>query len=373
MWVGVMSGTSLDGIDVAIVETEGGRERPRNWRVVAFRTEPYEAATRRDIEAAIISGSAASICSLDFELGARIGAAVLRTLASASLGPGDIEAIGSHGQTVWHEPPTGARRGATLQLGQAAVIAEAASCEVVSDFRVRDMAAGGEGAPLTAYTDWLLFRGDEPRAIQNIGGIGNVTALPAASSEDPPQAYDTGPGVVLIDGAVERLTGGASRFDLDGGLARRGVVSEAALSEWLADPFFSQPPPRSTGRERFSRARLLAWLDRHAALSPEDAVATLTELTARTIADAHGWLEGRPAACYLCGGGARNPVLAARLERLLSPLPVRDLSVLGLDPDAREAVAFALLARQHVLGFPANAPWATGADGPRLLGARTPA
>ncbi|WP_419942267.1 anhydro-N-acetylmuramic acid kinase [Candidatus Palauibacter sp.] len=373
MWVGVMSGTSLDGIDVAIVETEGGRERPRNWRVVAFRTEPYEAATRRDIEAAIISGSAASICSLDFELGARIGAAVLRTLASASLGPGDIEAIGSHGQTVWHEPPTGARRGATLQLGQAAVIAEAASCEVVSDFRVRDMAAGGEGAPLTAYTDWLLFRGDEPRAIQNIGGIGNVTALPAASSEDPPQAYDTGPGVVLIDGAVERLTGGASRFDLDGGLARRGVVSEAALSEWLADPFFSQPPPRSTGRERFSRARLLKWLDRHAALSPEDAVATLTELTARTIADAHGWLEGRPAACYLCGGGARNPVLAARLERLLSPLPVRDLSVLGLDPDAREAVAFALLARQHVLGFPANAPWATGADGPRLLGARTPA
>ncbi|WP_423924409.1 anhydro-N-acetylmuramic acid kinase [Candidatus Palauibacter sp.] len=373
MWVGVMSGTSLDGIDVAIVETEGGRERPRNWRVVAFRTEPYEAATRRDIEAAIISGSAASICSLDFELGARIGAAVLRTLASASLGPGDVEAIGSHGQTVWHEPPTGARRGATLQLGQAAVIAEAASCEVVSDFRVRDMAAGGEGAPLTAYTDWLLFRGDEPRAIQNIGGIGNVTALPAASSEDPPQAYDTGPGVVLIDGAVERLTGGASRFDLDGGLARRGVVSEAALSEWLADPFFSQPPPRSTGRERFSRARLLEWLDRHAALSPEDAVATLTELTARTIADAHGWLEGRPAACYLCGGGARNPVLAARLERLLSPLPVRDLSVLGLDPDAREAVAFALLARQHVLGFPANAPWATGADGPRLLGARTPA
>ena len=114
-------------------------------------------------------------------------------------------------------------------------------------------------------------------------------------------------------------------------------------------------------------------MDRHAALSPEDAVATLTELTARTIADAHGWLEGRPAACYLCGGGARNPVLAARLERLLSPLPVRDLSVLGLDPDAREAVAFALLARQHVLGFPANAPWATGADGPRLLGARTPA
>ena len=373
LWAGVMSGTSLDGIDVAIVETEGDGERPDAWRVAAFRTEPYETATRHRIAAAITSGSAASLCELDFELAERIGSAVRRAIAAASLEPGDIEAIGSHGQTVWHQPPAGSRAGATLQLGQAAVVAERTSCDVVSDFRVRDVAAGGEGAPLTAYTDWLLFRGAESRAIQNIGGIGNVTALPARSSARAPQAYDTGPGVVLIDGAVEELTGGESRFDLDGSLAGRGTVNEAALAEWLADPFFSLPPPRSTGRERFSRDRLLEWMDRHAALSAEDRVATLTELTARTIADAYGWLEEAPAACYLCGGGARNPVLAARLEDLLAPVPVRDLSALGLDPDAREAVAFALLARQHVLGFPANAPWATGADGPRLLGARTPA
>lgn len=372
-WVGVMSGTSLDGVDVAIIETEGRGERPRAWRLAAFRTEPYETALRSRIAAAITSANAATICALDFELGARIGAAVLRTLASASLDPGDIEAIGSHGQTVWHIPPAGGRTGATLQLGQPAVIAERTGCDVVSDFRVRDVAAGGEGAPLTAYTDWILLRGRESRAIQNIGGIGNVTALPGHSGGGTPQAYDTGPGVVLIDGAVEALTGGEARFDLDGAMAARGRVGEEALAEWLADPFLAQAPPRSTGREHFSRERLRAWLDRHAALSPEDAVATLTELTARTIADAYRWLEEVPAACYLCGGGARNPVLAARIGALLAPVPVRDLSVLGLDPDAREAVAFALLARQRVLGFPANAPWATGAAGPRLLGVRTPA
>ena len=372
-WVGVMSGTSLDGVDVAIVETEGREERPRAWRLAAFRSEPYETALRSRIAAAITSGNAAAICALDFELGARIGEAVLRTLASASLEPGDVEAIGSHGQTVWHTPPGGARMGATLQLGQPAVIAERTACDVVSDFRVRDVAAGGEGAPLTAYTDWILLRGRASRAIQNIGGIGNVTALPGHPSDGTPQAYDTGPGVVLIDGAVEALTGGEARFDLDGAMAVRGRVRGEALAEWLADPFFAQPPPRSTGREHFSRERLHAWLDRHAALSPEDAVATLTELTARTIADAYRWLEEVPAACYLCGGGARNPVLAARIGALLAPVPVRDLSVLGLDPDAREAVAFALLARQRVLGFPANAPWATGAAGPRLLGVRTPA
>ena len=372
-WVGVMSGTSLDGVDVAIVETEGRGERPRAWRLAAFRSEPYETALRSRIAAAITSGNAAAICALDFELGARIGEAVLRTLASASLEPGDVEAIGSHGQTVWHTPPGGARMGATLQLGQPAVIAERTACDVVSDFRVRDVAAGGEGAPLTAYTDWILLRGRASRAIQNIGGIGNVTALPGHPSDGTPQAYDTGPGVVLIDGAVEALTGGEARFDLDGAMAARGRVHGEALAEWLADPFFAQPPPRSTGREHFSRERLHAWLHRHAALSPEDAVATLTELTARTIADAYRWLEEVPAACYLCGGGARNPVLAARIGALLAPVPVRDLAALGLDPDAREAVAFALLARQRVLGFPANAPWATGAAGPRLLGVRTPA
>ncbi|WP_420635394.1 anhydro-N-acetylmuramic acid kinase [Candidatus Palauibacter sp.] len=373
LWAGAMSGTSLDGIDVAVVETEGAGERPESWRLVAFRTESYDAATRRRIGRAITSGRAASICSLDFELGAKIGRAVLRTLASASLEPDEIEAVGSHGQTIWHEPPTATGGGATLQIGQPAVIAEKTSCPVVSDFRARDMAAGGEGAPLTAYTDWLLFHDEESRVIQNIGGIGNVTALPAASSGAAPQAYDTGPGGVLIDGAVEHLTGGASSFDLDGKLARRGTVNERALAEWLADPFFSQPPPRSTGRERFSRGRLLDWLNRHATLSAEDRVATLTELTARSIADAYRWIEQAPSACYLCGGGARNPVLAARLGRLLAPMPVRDLSALGLDADAREAVAFALLARQRALGFPANAPWATGAEGPRLLGVWTPA
>lgn len=371
VWVGVMSGTSLDGIDVALVELEGAEERPTAWRLVAFRTEAYDSGMRDRIRGVIDAGSAEALSGLDFELGARIGAAVRRTLEASSIPPDRVEAIGSHGQTVWHRPPEPGRPGATLQLGQAAVIAEETSCLVVSDFRVRDMAAGGEGAPLTAYTDWLLLRGPEARAIQNIGGMANVTALPAEGSETVPQAFDTGPGVALLDGAVERLTAGSLSFDRDGELAARGTVSEPALAEWLSDPFFDRSPPKSTGRERFSQPRLVQWLARHDDLSVEDLAATLTELTARTIADAYRWIEFGLDACYLCGGGARNPALAGRLAQLLAPLPVRNVGVLGVDADAREAVAFAILARQHALGFPANAPWATGASGPRVLGVRT--
>ena len=372
VWVGAMSGTSLDGIDVAVIEVEGGRERPSSWRTLAFRTEPYDKGMRERIRSAITAGDAASICALDFELGERIGLAVVETLALASIEAGEVEAIGSHGQTVWHEPPVESRGGATLQLGQPAVIAERASCPVVSDFRVRDMAVGGEGAPLTAYTDWLLLGGREARAIQNIGGIANVTVLPAEPGESAPQAFDTGPGVALVDGAVGHLTGGASSFDRDGEMARRGSVCEAALDEWLDDPFFSRPPPKSTGRERFSESRLEEWLRMHERLPPEDIVATLTELTARTIADAYRWFDPPPPAAYLCGGGARNPALVERLRRLL-PVPAHDLLALGIDGDAREAVAFAFLARQHALNFPANATWATGARGRRVLGAWTPA
>ncbi len=373
VWVGVMSGTSLDGVDVALVELEGAEERPNRWRVLAFRTETYDSGMRDSIRRAIDAGSAETLSALDFELGARIGAAVRTTMEEASIPPDRVEAIGSHGQTVWHRPPEAGRRGATFQLGQAAVIAEDTSCGVVSDFRVRDMAAGGEGAPLTAYTDWLLLRGREARAIQNIGGMANVTALPGEANEAAPQAFDTGPGVALLDGAVHRLTSGEASFDRDGELAARGTVSESALAEWLDDPFFQRPPPKSTGRERFSQSRLDAWLSAHDDLSVEDRVATLTELTARTIAEGYRWIEFACDACYLCGGGAHNSTLTGRLSELLAPLPVREIADLGVDGDAREAVAFALLARQHTLGFPANAPWATGARGPRVLGVWTPA
>lgn len=372
LWVGVMSGTSLDGIDVAIVDFAGEGERPTAWELVAFGTETYERDVRDQIRRSIAAGTAEALCDLDFDLGARIGNAVRRALSDADISSEQIRAIGSHGQTLWHRPPSGGRLGATLQLGQPAVIAEIAEIPVVADFRVRDVAAGGEGAPLVPYADALLLRGAEALAIQNIGGMANVTVLPALGDDADPLAFDTGPGVALLDAAIEHFTGGSKTFDRDGELAASGQIDQAALSEWLEDPYFRAPPPKSTGREYFTEARLFDWIGRHAELSPQDVAATLTELTAASIAGGYQWIETPVSACYLCGGGARNRALVARLETHLSPMPVRDLSALGADPDAREAVAFALLARQHVLGFPANAPWATGAKGPRILGAGTP-
>ena len=178
LWVGVMSGTSLDGLDVAVLDTSGEAERPDQWSVLASHTETYSPEIRQRLLAAIEAADAESLCRLDFDLGEMIGESVSKVLASIPEGAGDVTAIGSHGQTIWHIPPEGTARGATLQLGQPSVIAEITSCQVVSDFRTRDMAVGGEGAPLTAYTDWLMFQSDDPRTIQNIGGIANVTFIP---------------------------------------------------------------------------------------------------------------------------------------------------------------------------------------------------
>lgn len=373
LYAGLMSGTSLDGIDVAVVSFAGEAERPDGTRLVAFRTLPYEAEFRERLRAACGEAAAAELSALSFELGRRFARALERTLAAAELRPGDLVAVGSHGQTVWHAP-SGPEGGDTLQVGEGAVIAELVGVPVVEDFRVRDVAAGGQGAPLSACFDHLLLASpDAARAIQNLGGMANVTALPREGSGSPPAAFDTGPGVALIDGAARRLSGGRLAFDEDGRIAARGRVDEAALAEWLEDPFFRTPPPRSTGRERFGEAALAAWLERHPELSLEDALATLVELTARSVAGAYRWLGFEPDEAYLCGGGARNAELRRRLEARLSPVPVRPLEALGWDGDAREAAAFALLARQHVLGFPANLGWATGARGPRRLGKWVPA
>ncbi len=373
LYVGAMSGTSLDGIDIAVVDFEGPDERPAGFELRAFRTIPYGREMRRRLRAAIAKGSPALLCELDFSLGRRIGQAVLGTLDGSGIDPTEIRAVGSHGQTVWHAPPDAGRPGSTLQLGSAAVIAETTGIAVISDFRSRDMAAGGQGAPLTAWTDWILLRGTEHRVIQNIGGMANLTWLPAEGSDGEPVAFDTGPGVALLDAAVERLTEGRLTYDEDGRLAAGGTVNESALGEWLADPYFAAPAPKSTGRERFSESRLDAWLTRHASLAPADVAATLTELTAASIATGILGLPGPPEACYLCGGGARNPALVDRLRRRLTAVRIESVAALGMDPDAREAIAFALLARQHDLGLPSSAPWATGASGSRVLGSRTPA
>jgi anhydro-N-acetylmuramic acid kinase len=373
LYIGLMSGTSLDGLDVALAEFGGTHERPEPARLVAFESFTYDAGFRDRMRAVLEEGSPAGLCALNFDLGERLATAVVDTLIAAGVTADAVSAIGSHGQTVWHAPRDRGARGATLQLGEAAVIAERTGIDVVADFRVRDVAAGGQGAPLTPYFDRLLLGGDESRAIVNLGGMGNLTALPAADATDEPIAFDTGPGVALIDGAVHHLTGRHQAFDAEGRLAAAGRVLEPDLEAWLADPFFEMAPPRSTGRERFGGPALERWLAGAEGARAEDLIATLTEVTAASVQRAFRWIPFDVDAVYLCGGGARNPELVRRIAEDLDPVPVRSVDDLGWDGDAREAAAFALFARQHLLGIPLDLGWATGSEGPRILGKRVPA
>ncbi len=382
LYLGLMSGTSLDGVDAALVSLGGQRERPQSTELLHFITVEYGDRFRERLARAVEDGSPGDICELNFELGRRFAAAASRALEEAGADTETLQAVGSHGQTVWHSPPADGEPGATLQIGEPAVVAEELGVSVVADFRVRDVAAGGHGAPLTPYFDRLLLSDpDRGRAVQNLGGMGNVTLLPAAGgdpdSPDPgrcPQAFDTGPGVALLDAAVEVLSGGAEHMDAGGRHAARGTALEGPLREWLEDPFFEEAPPKSTGRERFGRERVRRWLQRHSGERPEDLLATLTELTARSVARA---LEASPVdveELYLCGGGAENPELARRIEAAVGDvLAVRGLEALGWSGEAREAAAFALLARQHLLGIEVDLSWASGGDGPRRLGKRVPA
>jgi anhydro-N-acetylmuramic acid kinase len=376
--VGLMSGTSLDGVDAALVEVEGTTEADVSARLVRALTLPYDEARREAIHAAIAAGTAQALCGVHADLGEWLAEAAVRVCAEAGVGLDRVAAIGSHGQTVWHIPPADGRRGSTLQLGDAATIAERTGCAVVSDFRTRDVAAGGHGAPLVPYADRLLFSAPgKARALQNVGGIANVTRVPPQGSAGPLFAFDTGPGNALIDAAVELATDGRLTFDRDGALAERGEVDGSLLAELLRHPYFAAEPPKSTGREEFGRPFVARLVE---AVRPEgdrdwlDLVATLTELTARSIADAYArWVLPRGVdEVVVTGGGARNHTLMARLRALLAPLPVMDGAALGIDPDAKEAVAFALLAWAHLRGIPANVPEATGADGPRVLGSLTP-
>ena len=376
--VGLMSGTSLDGVDAALVEIEGEGVDDVRFRLVHWLTAPFDEARREAIHGAILAGSAERLCGLHADLGEWLGEAVVRVCDEAGVPRERVDAVGSHGQTVWHRPPAGARRGATLQLGDPATIAERTGIAVVSDFRTRDMAAGGQGAPLVPWVDRLLFSlPDRARALQNIGGIGNVTWVPPRGSAADLLAFDTGPGNALMDTAVEIATGGRMTYDRDGRLGAQGVVDEALLADLLRHPYFAAEPPKSTGREEFGRPfveRLVA------ATAPEgdrdwlDLVATLTELTARSIADAYRrWILPRGVEqVVLTGGGARNPTLVRRIRSLLDPLEVVGGEVLGVDPECKEAVAFAVLAWAHLRGIPANVPAATGAAGPCVLGSLTP-
>jgi len=380
--IGLMSGTSLDGVDAALLEVEGATAAEARCRLLAFVTLPYaEERRERLLRAAEGRARTPEICRLHFDLGEWLAEAVEALLERAGPEGEGVEAIGSHGQTVWHAPPTPDAPGATLQIGSPAIVAERTGIPVVSDLRARDVAAGGHGAPLVPLADRILFSvPDRRRALQNLGGIGNVTLLPERGSDEPLLAFDTGPGVGLLDAAARAATDGALRYDDEGELAAAGEVDDALLDRLLADPFFDEPPPRSTGRERFGAPlveRLADEMELVAGRRREgwpDLLATLVAFTAHSVADAYRrWVVPRGVdEAFLTGGGARNPALAEAIRRELAPLPVHSAESLEVPADAREAAAFAVLAWAHLRGVAGNVPEATGARGGRVLGSFTP-
>jgi anhydro-N-acetylmuramic acid kinase len=372
--VGLMAGTSLDAIDAALVElAPAGEQGVLRLAVRAFAMAPFDEGLRERVRGLLppAQGSTAEVCAVSFLLGEAFAGAALRAIADAGLRPEDVDLVASHGQTVWHEVRPGATR-STLQIAAPAVIAARTGRTVAADFRPADMALGGQGAPLVPYLDALIFRHPQlRRAVQNIGGIGNVTYLAPGR---PALAFDTGPGNVLIDEAVRHLTGGARAFDEDGRMAAAGRVDEELLAEWIAHPYFELAPPRSTGRELFGPAEARAHVERAlgAGLRPEDAVATITALTAYSIAESYQRYCGPVDEVILSGGGARNPTLRSLISGALHGVPVRLADELGLDGDAKEAVAFAVLGYSALHGWPNSLPGATGASATAVLGSITP-
>ena len=378
--VGLMTGTSADAVDAALVRFAGLGTESRH-EVLAYRESALEAALRAEVldVAAAATLAPERLLRLDAALGECYAAAVFELLAAAKVRPGQVDAVGAHGQTVRHVPRADGRGQAlTLQIGSAAILAERTGITVVSDFRSRDVAAGGEGAPLVPLADWWLFRSaSESRVLLNLGGMANATHLPRACALDDVRAFDTGPGNAVIDALVSIRSGGSERHDAGGAGAARGRASPALLEALLADPFFATPPPRSTGRERFGVPYAGALRERglQLGLTEDDLLATAVELTAASVADAverHMRPRGGVDAMYVSGGGTSNPVLMAALARRLAGVRVGPLSDLGVAPASKEALAFAFLAHQTLCGLPGSLPGATGAAHAAVLGHITP-
>jgi anhydro-N-acetylmuramic acid kinase len=369
--VGLMSGTSLDGISAAVVRFARDGERI-SAELLAYDVLAYDEGQRARLARALRAGTPEDYCRLNFDLGEWLANAAVQVMAQSGVPRRDIAAIASHGQTVWHVPGH-----STWQSGESSVIAERLGLPVIADFRVRDMAAAGQGAPLVPMADALLFSAPHWRALQNIGGIGNVTVVPPNGGVAGVRAFDTGPGVVVIDGVVRALVPGA-RYDADGVLARQGTAIDPVVEALLAHEYFAAPPPKSTGRELFDPAYIEGVIAQCRAARPgattADIVATAVQLTARSIADAYARFLPEPVKdVVISGGGAKNPALVEAIAQRLPGLDVIRFDDLFFDGEAKEAVAFALLGYLHLEGRPGNVPGATGARGPRILGKLTPA
>ncbi|MGW7289159.1 anhydro-N-acetylmuramic acid kinase [Streptomyces sp. NPDC054847] len=365
--VGLMSGTSYDAIDAAAADIvlEDGTLKLSPLGLIR---ERYDDELREALAGALppAATSLERVCQLDTRIGQAFAAAAVR--ADRELCAERAELVASHGQTVYHWAEAGQVHG-TLQLGQPAWIAEATGCTVVSDFRPRDVAAGGQGAPLVSLVDllWLRGRPGVPAAL-NLGGIANVTV--AAGGAGDPVAFDTGPANALVDAAVVELTGGRLRYDVDGALAAAGRVHQPLLDRLLGEPYYRLPPPKSTGKELFHAGHVREALGGVGPLPPEDVIATLTRLTARSVADALRPLGATEVVAS--GGGTHNPVLMAALRAELAGTPLRTSDELGVPAAAKEAYAFAVLGFLTVHGVAGTVPACTGARGARVLGSITP-
>jgi anhydro-N-acetylmuramic acid kinase len=375
--IGLMSGTSYDGIDAALVAIRGHGLATR-VELRAFATYPYTAAVRR-LVGEVSSPSTATvdgICRANFLLGELFADAAVGIAQKAGVPLGRVDLIGSHGQTIQHLPTAasvaGRRVASTLQIGEPSILAERTGVTTVGDFRPRDMACGGQGAPLVPYVDYVLFRHRaRGRLALNIGGIANVTYLPPACRRDRVVAFDTGPGNMLLDALARLLSDGRRAFDRDGAMAARGSLSEGLLRRLLRHPYLRKAPPKSTGRELFGLPFAQRILRQANGLSAADVLATVTAFTARSIHRA--WERflrrlGPLDEIIASGGGCHNRTLMTQLAEGFAPTPLRTSDDFGIPVDAKEALAFAVLAHETMAGRPGNLPSATGARRPAVLG-----
>lgn len=364
--LGMISGTSHDGVDTAVVDFEQ-QGTTLHGRLLRSATDPYPADLRRRLVAALppVAVPLAEVCALDTLLGQYFA-----DRAAAAVEGLDVDLVCSHGQTVFHWIEDGRARGG-LQLGQPAWIAEATDAAVLSDVRSRDIAAGGQGAPLVPILDLLLLGGGPGRsAALNLGGIANMTVLPGAGDPLVPYAFDLGPANALIDAAVLRISGGERGYDADGALGAAGLVDGTLLADLRAEPYYAAPAPKSTGKELFHDGYLDRFRAAHPGVDGADLVATLTALTADVVA-----AEVRAAGVgtvVASGGGVANPTLMRMIGERLPGVEIVTSDVFGAPSDVKEAIAFALIGYLSAHGLPANVPSCTGASGPRVLGSFTP-
>ena len=375
--LGMISGTSVDGIDAALVDIQGSPP-DLNVSLLSFTCVPFTQEQRRQIFELFDPATAPvdKVCQMNFAIGEWFAAAAMQAINGAGLQPGQVDIIASHGQSAYHcmEPDTPVK--STLQIGEAAVIAERTGVTTIADFRVADVAAGGQGAPLVSYVDWLLYlHPTRQRAVQNIGGIGNVTYLPTKDSPEKVLSFDTGPGNMMIDYAAQQASDGALTFDRDGLLAAQGMVNEELLEQLMSHPYLSQPLPKTTGREQFGvfYARQIWEQGIKQGLSGVDILATLTAFTAASIADSYRrYLPGPVDEVIVGGGGASNPTMMRLLVERLPNTQVLRQEDLGYLSDAKEAIAFAIIAYEGLHGRQGNLPSCTFARHPAVLGKITP-